>query len=319
MPRVVFFAGLPEAIVRRILETAPPGWAVEVHPHSLPDEEKARLLRGADFLLLFPDALSGRALEGADRLRLVQVLSAGYDRVDLPALQARGIPLANNGGANAVEVAEHTLLLALALYRRLCRMDRDTREGRWRALSPALHTYTLAEKTVGIVGLGNIGRRVARLFGALEARLLYYDVRRPEPQVEEALGVAYRPLPDLLAEADIVTLHVPLTPDTRGLIGEAELARMRPSAVLINTSRGPVVDEDALVRALQEGRIAGAGLDVFAQEPPPPDHPLFRLENVVLTPHIGGVTWDTWPRRARFAWENFRRVWEGQEPWARVA
>lgn len=318
MPRVLFLTNLPEPIVRCILEPAPPGWEVEVHPDSLADEEKARLLRGADFLLLFPDRLPARVLEGADRLRLVQLLSAGYDRVDLAALQARGIPLANNGGANAVEVAEHTLLLVLALYRRLCRMDRDTREGRWRALPPALTTHTLAGKTVGIVGLGNIGRRVARLFRALEARLLYYDVRRPEPRVEAELGVAYRPLPDLLAEADVVTLHVPLTPETRGLIGEAELARMRPSAVLINTSRGPVVDEAALVRALQEGRLAGAGLDVFAQEPPPPDHPLLRLENVVLTPHIGGVTRDTWPRRARFAWENLRRVWEGQAPLARV-
>jgi phosphoglycerate dehydrogenase-like enzyme len=160
---------------------------------------------------------------------------------------------------------------------------------------------------------------VAKLLAAFEARLLFYDAYPPAPEVIQRLGVAQVSLPELLQQADVVTLHVPLTKATRSLIGQAELALMKPTALLVNTCRGPVVDEVALTEALRQRRIAGAALDVLAQEPPNPDNPLLKLDNVLLTPHTAGVTHDTWSRRGQFIFQNLQRVWSGQPPLAVVS
>ncbi len=297
---------------------APAGFDVSVHPTNLADDEKIALVAAADFLILFPGVIAEPVLRAAHRVKLIQLVSAGFERLDLDLCRTLDIPVANNGGANAIDVAEHTITLILAFYRRLLQMDANVRDGRWSAIDSGATTYTLRNKTVGIVGLGNIGRRTARLLKAFGAQVIYADAFPAPATVERELGVTRVALDELLRQSDIVTLHVPLNDQTRRLIGERELALMKPTALLVNTCRGLVVDEAALTQALRGRRIRGAALDVLAQEPPAADNPILQLDNVLLTPHTAGVTYDTWPRRGEFIFENLQRVWRGDPPLAVV-
>src|SRR5690606_21121191 len=182
-------------------------------------------------------------------------------------------------------------------------MDANVRRGAWSAIESGMTTSASHGKTVGLVGLGNIGRKVAPLLRAFGAEVLYTDAIPAPSAVEQSLGVRRVSLDELLRRSDVVSLHVPRNAQTRGLIGAAELACMKPTALLVNTCRGPVVDEAALIEALQRGQIAGAALDVLEKEPPAADNPLFALSNVLLSPHIAGVTKDTWARRGAFIFE----------------
>ncbi|GIX48853.1 MAG: hypothetical protein KatS3mg131_3064 [Candidatus Tectimicrobiota bacterium] len=223
--------------------------------------------------------------------------------------------MCTNGGANAVAVAEHAIMLMLAVYRKLIAYHANVAAGRWhQGLPRAADVFELAGKRVGLIGLGQIGEQVARRLRAFEARVLYYDPVRRATAEERRLGVEYLPLEALLESADIVSLHVPLNAATRGLIDARALARMKPKAVLINTSRGAVVEEEALVAALQQGRLLGAGLDTLAQEPPDPGHPLLKLPNVVLTPHSAGPTVESFDKRFRNGYANIERVAAGLPP-----
>ncbi|MBM3215384.1 lactate dehydrogenase [Candidatus Poribacteria bacterium] len=318
MPKVVAFTSLIGEPARLLFGAAPPGYDVAQLRPSLDDGSKAAVVRDADFLILFPGSISETVLRAAGRLKLIQLVSAGYEGMPLSVCRELGIDVANNGGSNAIDVAEHTLALVLAFYRRLTELDRRIRGEPGFDSRTGETTYTIDGKLCGIVGFGNIGRRVARLFTAFGADVIYADAVPAPEAVENELGVQRESLHELLRESDVVTLHVPLTSATRGLIGARELGLMKPSAVLVNTCRGPVVDEPALVDALRAQRLRGACLDVLTQEPPAIDNPLLTLDNVLLTPHTAGITFDTWERRGRFIFENLNRVWEGQEPLARV-
>ncbi|HYZ30896.1 MAG TPA: 2-hydroxyacid dehydrogenase [Crenalkalicoccus sp.] len=278
--------------------------------------EFAAAMRDAPFLIGLGDpAIDDAFYRAAPGLKLFQLLSAGYDRCDIEAARRAGVPICNNGGANATAVAEHTLMLMLACCRRLPWQHESVASGRWRGNDPAqVRLFELRGRTLGIVGLGTIGKKVARLASALGMAVQYYDIRRLTEAEEDALGVRFRLLREVLASSDVVSLHVPLLPSTHHMIGAAELALMQPSSYLINTCRGPVVDEAALTRALESGAIAGAGLDVFEQEPTPPGNPLLRLPNVVLTPHFAGPTWDNQETRFRNAFDNCQRVARGEAP-----
>jgi len=312
--RVLFINGQREWVAEVFQKGMPPdGFEVTWRPFKAPDTDKIPLLREANFLVLHPAEISADLLRAAGKLRLIQLLTAGYDKVDLRVAAELGVPVATNGGANAWSVAEHTVALLLALYKRLIHCDRAVREGRWRQAVTGFDTFEVAGKTLGLVGAGNIGRKVARRLAAFECRVVYYDVV-PAPDIEADLGARRASLKDVLREADIISLHVPATAETRGLIDREALALMKPTAVLLNTSRGAVVDEDALVEALAAKRIAGAGLDVFRQEPVAAEHPLGKLENVVLSPHTAGHGYEGWFRRSQFAWENIQRVVSGQQP-----
>lgn len=254
----------------------------------------------------------------APQLRMVQLLASGYDGIALDLLEELGIACARNGGANARAVADQAVLMMLALYRRLFETDREVRAGQWNAGISGLNTFEMAGKVVGIVGLGDIGRQVARRVQGFEAQVIYFNRTRLAPQLEEQLGVRYAPLEQLLQTADVVSLHAPSSAQSEHMIDAAALQRMKPSALLINTGRGALVDEAALVQALQSGRLAGAGLDVFGQEPVAPDNRLLALHNVVLSPHSAGTTADTWVRRGQFAYDNIGRVLAGQSPVALV-
>jgi phosphoglycerate dehydrogenase-like enzyme len=251
--------------------------------------------------------LSDSDLERASRCRLVHKLGAGVNTIDVDAASRLGIAVANMPGANAASVAEGAVLLMLAALRRLPELDRATRAG---AGWPSDHSLgetvrDIGGCTVGLIGYGNIAKRVETIVTAMGADVLHTstgDDGRP----------GWRTLPELLAASDIVSLHLPLTPDTSKLLDAAALALMKPGAVIVNTSRGPIIDEDALIDAVRGGRLA-AGLDVFAVEPIPADNPLLGLDNVVLTPHVTWYTVDTMRRYLAEAVDNCRRIRDGRD------
>ncbi len=317
MPKVVFFTHLSEEIIPSFIQHASADFSVKVCRPNMPEADKVALAKEADFFILFPSQIEDSVLKAARKLKLIQLVSAGYDSMNLALCQELGLSIANNGGTNSIDVAEHTLALMLGFYRRMLEMGVNMRrEGGWRAIDSGLTTFTIHGKTVGIIGLGQIGQRVARLLKAFGATCLYTDAYPAPPAVEQELGVTRVALPNLLQQADIVTLHVPLLPSTRGMINAEAFDLMKPTAILVNTCRGPVVDEAALIKALQNKRIAGAALDVLEKEPTDPNNPILQLDNVLLTPHTAGVTFDTWSRRGTFIFENLRRVWRGEAPLA---
>jgi len=312
--KIVFSPKLPAALIDVARSLVPAGFEMTVVDAGTP--EFAAALPDAEYFVGFPRAeLGSDFYRHAPNMKLVQLISAGYDRLDVEAARRARVPIANNGGANSVAVAEHTLMLMLAVYRKLSWHHANVVTGKWRVGDFASHRlYELEGKTLGIVGLGTIGKKVARRAAAFGVRILYYDIVRLSEEAEDALGVRFVLLPELLRTSDIVSLHVPLNAATRSLISTRELGMMRPSAVLINTCRGPVVDENALHVALTSGRIAAAGLDVMVEEPPLANHPLFELENVTFTPHMAGPTWENWAKAFRNAFDNVQRVARGDRP-----
>ncbi len=305
---------VPQQIIDMATARVPANFSLELLEQDAPAELRHEKISQADFLLGYPGNPSKQEIAAAGRLKLFQVLSAGYEWLDLAAFQQAGIPIANNGGANAPTVAEHALLLILAVYKKLPFHHDSLHQGRWLGLQETLRMREFRAKTLGIVGFGRIGRQLARLASGFEATIRYYDAVRAPAEVEQELGAVALPFDELLAQADVVSVHTPLTDHTQGLINARAFGLMKASAILINTSRGPVVDEPALIEALRNKQIAGAGLDVFSTEPMPTDSPLLSLDNVVVTPHIAGVTLDTWARRISFGFANIQRVAAGQAP-----
>jgi phosphoglycerate dehydrogenase-like enzyme len=284
-----------------------------VRCNALDPGEFAAAIADADAVVLEFTGVPKEALERACRLRLIQKIGAGYDRIDVAAATARGIPVAVTPGANAIVVAEHAFALMLTLARDFDGQRARLARGEWHDYLRLVHTVELFEATLGIVGLGAIGVEIARRAAAFGMRPIACS-RSPKPELEGELGIERVALPDLLRQSDFVVLACPLTPETRGLIDAAALARMKPSAYLINIARGAVIDEPALIDALRSGRIAGAGLDVFATEPVPPDNPLLSLPNVVATPHVAGLSVGAQRRIWRMIADNLDRVERGESP-----
>lgn len=294
----------PAGPYRIVAEELPEGFALEMLERN--DQDcLAEAIPRADYLLA-----SGRVrvtddvLARASGLKMVQRTGVGLDSLDLEALRARGIPLYVNQGVNAQSVAEHTLLLILACLRHLPQIHRNTANGIWKKQAQGVQTAELAGKTVGLIGLGRIGKTVAGLLAAFRAKVVYYDLFRLSEAEEQALGLCYLPLPDLAECVDVISLHCPMTPETANMVDAAFLRKMKDGAILVNTARGGLVNTDALVEALKNGKLSFAGLDVFDREPLSPDSPLLGLENVILTPHIGGITEDSFRRMMREAMRN---------------
>ncbi|HEY4041879.1 MAG TPA: 2-hydroxyacid dehydrogenase [Rhodopila sp.] len=295
-------------------ELLPPSLDAVVARHGSPEFRAA--LGDAVCLVGFGEGTMDDAFyASAPNLRLVQLLSAGYDRCDIEAARRAGVPICNNGGANSTAVSEHAILLMLAVCRRIVWQHGNVVAGRWRGNAVQdVQLFELKGRTLGIVGLGSIGKKTARLAQAFGMTVHYYDTARLTEERADDLGVRFALFEELLRTSDIVSLHVPLSKATRHMMGAAQLRLMRPSAYLINTCRGPVVDEPALIEALRQGTIAGAGLDVFDQEPPAPNNPLFALPNVVLTAHFAGPTHENQYTRFRNAFDNCQRVIRGDKP-----
>lgn len=252
------------------------------------EDELVANVKDADVVLVAAAQITRRVLENLARCRCVVRYGIGLDNVDLKAATDHSIVVAHVLDFCTEEVSNHAIALLLALARKLLPLHQDVAAGRWRS-QQAWGLAPVHGQTLGIVGFGNIGRTVGRKALAFDLRVLAHDPYC-DPKVAAEMGVKLVPLDELLAESDYVSLNMPLTPETRHIIGAAELKAMKPTAVLINTARGPVVDEPALTEALTKGEIAAAGLDVFEEEPLPADSPLCRLDNVALTPHVGSVS-----------------------------
>jgi phosphoglycerate dehydrogenase-like enzyme len=276
------------------------------------DDAFCRELPDAEVIWHVLRPLSGSDLRQAPRLRLVHKLGAGVNTIDVDTATSLGIAVANMPGANAPSVAEGAVLLMLAALRRLTSLDRATREGAGWPTDPTLGDTVrdIGGCTVGLVGYGNIAKRVEGIVAAMGATVVHTSTSDDGTD-------GWRPLSELLTGSDIVSLHLPLTEDTTGLLDSEALATMKNDAVVVNTSRGPIIDEAALVDALSSGQLAAAGLDVFAVEPVPHDNPLLRLANVVVTPHVTWYTADTMARYLTVAVDNCARLRDG-EPLANV-
>lgn len=308
----------------RVVLVPPTAEVAEIAKQMAPSSIELVMVKESEVMASIPDAkymvcyphipMSDAFYKAAPHMRLVQLLSAGYDNVDIEAARRAKVPVCNNGGANAISVSEHAIMLMLTVARRVVWQHGNVSQGRWRGNGPAPRMYEVHDKTLGIIGLGNIGKKVARIARGLGMRVQYYDIARLTEDQEDQLGVKFRLLRELLRTSDVVSLHVPLNASTKHMIGAGELALMKPTAIIVNTSRGPVIDEVALTKHLSAGKIFGAGLDVFDQEPPPADNPLLKLDNVLLTAHFAGPTWDNHVARFRNAFDNIERVERGEAP-----
>ncbi len=319
-PRVFVTRRLPGPCFERLLRE----FDAEVWPEwrEPPYEVLLEKARQVDALVtLLTDRVDCRVIEeGArNRLRIIAQYAVGFDNIDVECATRHGVYVTNTPGVLTEAVADLTWALILAAARRIVEADRYVRSGEWYRGGTAWHPelmlgMELSGKVLGIIGFGRIGRAVARRARGFNMKVIYYDIVRAPEEVERELGARYVDLETLLREADIVSIHVPLTPETRHMIGERELRMMKRTTILVNTARGAVVDTEALVRALKEGWIAAAALDVFEEEPLPPDHPLTKLPNVVLAPHIGSATRETRERMACAVLENLLAFRDGREP-----
>lgn len=279
------------------------------------DTSKEKVLEQADYLMATVFPVTGNLIAKAKSARHIQKCGVGLDNIDLEAAAARGISVSNIPGCNAVCVAELTLMLILSLYRKLPYANSRTKQGEWLTWALRPDSYEMKGKTHGLIGMGYVGWETAKRSKAMGTDILYYDQRPLPEEKERELGARFTGLEELLANSDIVSLHVPLLPATRHLINRRRLQMMKPNAVLINVARGGVVDEAALYDALVAGEIKGAALDVWEQEPVRADHPLLQLEQVTATPHIGGGTRDTLIHVYTQAFANIERVDQGLEPY----
>jgi glyoxylate reductase len=312
-PQVLITRRLPEPaldVVRQACE-------VQLDPqdrHLTPEALRQAVRGKAGIICLVTDAIDAPVLEAGAALKVVANVAVGYDNIDVPTATRRGIAVTNTPGVLTDTTADFTWGLLLSIARRISEADRYVRAGKWKEWKlMVMLGHDVYGQTLGIIGMGRIGQAVARRAQGFGMRLLYHNRQRLDPALEADLGATWVALPELLQQADFVSLHVPLSADTTHLIGASELRMMRPSAYLINTARGPIVDEPALIRALQEDWIAGAALDVFEQEPQVPQA-LQELENVVLVPHIGSASVATRTKMAVMAAQNLLAALRGEPP-----
>ncbi|WP_028971320.1 2-hydroxyacid dehydrogenase [Novosphingopyxis baekryungensis] len=314
-PRIVVTAKLLDSVEARMAEL----FDVRFNPddHAFSRDELAEAMADCDVLVpTVSDRIDADLLKGApDRLKMIANFGAGVDHIDLAAAQARRITVTNTPGVFTEDTADMTLALILSVPRRLNEGEKLVRSGAWNGWRPSgMLGHRVGGKTLGIIGFGRIGEAVARRARAFGLNILYNKRRRLPPMLEEELGVTYEPdLDRLVARSDIVSLHAPLTEETRGLIDAGRLSAMKPNAYLINTSRGELVDENALIEALETGRIGGAGLDVYTHEPAV-DGRLLALDNVVLLPHLGSATFEGREASGERVIANIRIWADGHRP-----
>ncbi len=315
MPKIFVTRKIPDAGINLLKEK---GYNVEVSDFDgvLPREQLLEKIKGADAVLaLLTDKVNDEFFEAAGpQLKIVANYAVGYDNIDLEAAKKRNMIITNTPDVLTESVAEHAIALMFAIARRIVEADKFMREGKYIGWAPMLFLGNdLAGKTLGLVGLGRIGGTVAKsMKNGFGMKVLYYDVKRNE-EAEKELGLQYADLDTVLKEADFISVHVPLLPATKHLIGKEQLEKMKKSAYLVNTARGPVVDEKALVEALKNGIIKGAALDVFEEEPKMAPG-LADLANAIVVPHIASATEETRSAMSELAAKNIIAVLEGDEP-----
>ncbi|MDP3339190.1 2-hydroxyacid dehydrogenase [Frigidibacter sp.] len=308
---VMLDPAMPDRL-ERIAAFLPAGWNLTTAASRSPEDQLAAI-SGAQYAIT-GDVPVTAAMMAAPGLKAVHKWGVGYDGIDLEAARQHGVRVLRTTGSNAVTVAETTLGLILSVNRNLVRGHVGILGGDWLKGSLAPTSMTLSGKTVGIVGMGYIGKALVRLLRGFGCTVIYTK-RSPLPATEEAeLGIRFAPLAEMLATADVVTLNCELNASTRDMIGRDQLALMKPSAILINAARGGVLDEQALADAIREGRLRGAGIDVFAAEPIQPGNPLLGLERVVLTPHIAAISADSFATSLTRMFGNLQAIETGKAP-----
>lgn len=316
-PRLFMTREIPFPATEKIREL----FQVEVWPGYRPPtkEELTSHAKGAKALVtLLEDKITCDVIESLlPDLRIIAQYAVGFDNIDLDCATRHGVYVTNTPEVLTDATADLTWALILAVTRRVVEADRFVRDGSWKRSGAAWHPtmmlgYDLKGKVLGILGAGRIGRAVAKRALGFDMKIIYYDVQRVSEM--EAMGARYVDLETLFRESDILTIHTPLTPETQNLVNESRLRLMKRTAFIVNTARGKIIDLDALYRALKEGWIAGAGLDVFPEEPLDPSHPITTLPNVVLTPHIGSATYETRARMADVVYQNLEAFVRGQVP-----
>jgi len=310
--KVFLTMAIPKVAIDRVAQIA----EVQLSPYGVPCPKDMLVKELAEAEAVIADGstiFDAQVMKAARKLRIVARFGVGFDNVDLKAATERGVYVSNTLGVLSDAVAELTIALMLALSRRLIEAHAYVKSRKWTELSDFPLGIDLSGKTLGIIGLGQIGMEVARRASGLRMAILYYDVVRRE-DAERLYEAKCSSLENLLKDSDFITLHVPLASKTEKLIGRSELALMKPTAYLINTARGKVVDQAALWQGLKEGRIAGAALDVYEVEPIARDEPLLQLDNVILTPHIGSATAETRTKMALTAADDVIRVLKGEKP-----
>ena len=315
--KIVSLSPLPVEFIENMLKGRGIEGVTLVAAHAFSREEMKAALGDADFVLgdfTFRNGIDADIIAGANRLKFIQQPSVGYQHIDVDACRRAGIGVANCAGANTIAVAEHTVMAALCLLKKTVAATTSTRRGEWRQME--LRPVELSGKTWSLVGMGRIGRAVAERIRPFGVRALYHDINRLDARLESELGLTYGGIDELLGGADILSLHCPLTEATRGLLSAKTLAVMKQGAIIINVARGEIIDEEALAKALEEGRLGGAALDVFTEEPPREKSPLFGVkgENLLLTPHVAGVTTESQLRIMAMTMDNLVRVLNDKEP-----
>ncbi len=301
----------------------PEDWEIVQIPLPYTMEQLSAACAGADFLFVGSvDAVDASVFTQNPQLKLVHVEGVGYNRVDIEAARAAGIRVCNNRATNNGAVAEHTIGLMLAAMRRTAASTASILKDGFAVCQQqqrAMGEYEIGGKHIGLVGIGAIGKEVAKRLAAWDVKVSYYDAFRPSPEVEKELNVDYMEFDALIKSCDIISMHVPVLPSTINMMSRAQFAAMKPTAYLVNTARGEVIDQDALREALEDGQIAGAALDTLTPEPAPADLPLLNMSaaaqaKLTLTPHIGGTTNEAFTRMLKGAIANFQRVLDGGEP-----
>ena len=311
--------GMDKDVKDIFMSATPKGWQPVWADINEGEVKVAKEIEDAEYLLVSGGLVPQKLIENAKKLKLIQ--ASGQDTGHIPVKYAleKGIPVANSGGANAIAVSEYVLCAILNCMKRTLQYNQGIREGKWRINLDAKNQFELFNKTVGIVGFGNIGRKVAQIcYDGFGANILYYERNFVPYALRADMKAKPVSLEELLRQSDIVSIHIPSFTANKALIGWEQLTIMKPTAYLINTSRGVNIDEKALIRALNERKIAGAAIDVWDPEPPSADNPLLNMPNVFATPHIAGNSWDNVPLRYETIWRNIILVSEGKEPLNRI-
>ncbi len=317
--KIVNTAPLSGDGLKSLIETKVSGISFSVvDVHKFSEDKLAAEFADADIVLgdytgITP--ITRAVVKAAKKLKLIQQPSVGYNHIDISACREFGIPVANTPGANDIGVAEHTIMLALSTLKNLPYYNAGTHQGEW-LFTEAQRTgiFELNGKTYGLLGMVRTARAVAERLAPFGVKLLYYDIVKLSAAEEKKYNATYSSMEEIFKTADVVSIHLPLLPETTKIIDAAKLALMKPSAIIINVGRGALVDEEALARALREKKIAFAAVDVFAEEPPPKNHPFFGLSNIILTCHLAGSTRESGGRIMNMALENLARALKGEKP-----
>ncbi len=301
----------------------PESWDAEFISYKYTDEEMINAAKDAEIILVGSGhVVSRNVIESCPSLKLIQTEGVGFEQVDVEAAKERGVWVCNNKGANAISVAEHAIGLMLAGLRRTSLTDRQLRSIGYTASKRAhlaVGEHDLAGSLVGLVGFGDIGKQTAKRLKNWGCKVVYNDILDMSPEIEEEYGATSMEFDELIKNCDIISMHVPVTPLTTGMLGKEQFAAMKKSALVINTSRGPVIDQDALIWALENDEIYGAALDVVTPEPLPDDAPILKMsekamDKIIITPHVAGVTNEDFERMTKMSFQAVERVLSGKEP-----